>query len=238
MDMIPLKAAARDPKTKNKKMRRDGQVPCVVYGFEVKDLVVQCNERELHKAFAQAGESTIVELDVAGKKVPVLFKEVQLDPISDREIHADFYAVNMKKEIETDVPLHVEGESLAVKDLGGVLVMSRNRVRVRCLPADLPQSLTVNIASLAEFHDSVAAKDLKVPKGVQLMEDAETVLVTVQEPRKEEVITPVVTATAEGAVPADGTAAAPGAPGAPGAPAAAGAPGAPAAAAPAGKEKK
>jgi large subunit ribosomal protein L25 len=229
MEKISLKASARDGKAKAKALRRDGRVPCVVYGSVEGNMHVECAERELHKAFAKAGESTLVELDVGGKTVPVLFKSVSFDPVTDREIHVDFYAVNMKKEIDTLVPVHFEGESPAVKELGGVFVITHDHVRVRCLPADLPHSLNVNVSGLAAFHQSVQVKDLDLPKGVKLMDEADTVLATIQEPRKEEEIAPAPAAATEGAA----------APGAEGAPAAEGAtPAAAAAAADAKAEKK
>ena len=215
MDMIPLKAAARDLTVNPKVLRRQKQVPCVVYGYEAQ-LNVQCPEQELHNAFRKAGESTLVDLDVDGKKIPVLFKSVDCDPVSDREIHVDFYAVNMKKDIETLVPVHFDGEAPAVKTLGGVFVIVHDHVKVRCLPQDLPHSITVSVAGLEAFHTSVSIRDLQVPSGVKLMESLETVLATVQEPRAIEVIEPVAAAA-----PAEGEVAAPVA-GAEGAPAAEG----------------
>lgn len=210
MQMIPLTAAARDLKANPKALRRGNQVPCVVYGHKTQ-MNVQCPAQELHNAFVKAGESTLVELDVGGKKTPVLFKAVAFDPVSDREIHADFYAVNMEKEIETLVPLHFAGESPAVKTLGGVLVIAHDHVKVRCLPKNLPHSITVNIAVLAEFHASIAVRDLPAPQGVNVMDGADTVLVTIQEPRKIE----EVAVTAPAAVEGEAAAAAPGASGAP-----------------------
>ncbi len=219
MDMITLKATARDTKQKPGKMRRGGSVPCVVYGTMKDNLHIQCDEIALHKAFVQAGESTLVELDVEGKKVPVLFKDIDFDPVTDREIHADFYAVDMKKEIETLVPVHFDGEAPAVKELGGVFVVITLNVRVRCLPADLPHNITVDVSKLAAFHDSVSIKDLTAPKGVKIMDDAATMLATIQEPRKEEVVEAPVAAVAadgtavpaaDGAAPAEGAAAADG----------------------------
>ena len=211
MDMITLSASARDLGMKSSKLRRSGVVPCVVYGSVDGNLHVQCQERDLHKAFAKAGESTLVELEMDGKKIPVLFKDVTLDPVSDREMHADFYAVNMKQEIETSVPVRFEGESPAVKDQAAIFVVAHDTVRVRCLPADLPHQLTANIAALANFHDVLTVKDLQVPAKVKVMDDESTVIATVQEPRAEEVIVPVVTPEAaaagtEGAASAEGAA--------------------------------
>ncbi len=232
MDMVSLSATARDGTVTPKAMRRSGQVPCVVYGHEVKNLHIQCDELALHKAFVKAGESTLVELDIGGKKLPVLFKAITFDPISDRETHADFYAVNMNEEIETLVPIHFEGEAPAVKDLGGVFVVTHESVRVRCLPKDLPHDLPVSVLGLAAFHDILSVKDLTPPKGVTIMDAPETVVATIQEPRKEEEIAPPPTATAEGAAAAATTAE--------GQPAAEGAaaPGATAAAAPAATAEK
>ena len=222
MDMIPLTAAVRDPKVNPRVLRRQGQVPCVVYGHEARNMTVQCKESELHRAFAKAGESTLVSLEISGEKTPVLFKDVSFDPVSDREVHVDFYAVNMKEEIEASVPVHFEGVSPAVKDQAGVLVTPHDHVKVRCLPADLPHALTVSIESLVEFHDVVKVSDLKLPKGVKVMDAVETVLATVQEPREEEVIAPTPTEAAalEGAaaVTAEGAPAAAGAEGAAAAP--------------------
>ena len=220
MDMVTLSATARDTKLAAKKLRRTGQVPAVVYGYKAQ-LTIQCPEKELHQAFVSAGESALVELNVEGKKIPVLFKDVAFDPVTDREIHADFYAVNMDKEIETLVPVHFDGEPPAVKTLGGVFVISHDHVKVRCLPVRLPHSITVSIAAMENFRDSVSVKDLKVPQGVTIVDDAATVLALVQEPRAiEEVVVAAAATPAEGEAAAGATAE--GAPGAEGA--AAGAP--------------
>lgn len=211
MDTITLSATARDLQVKPQVLRRAMQIPCIVYGSTENTLHIQCDERLLHKAYIKAGESTLVELDIAGKKVPVLFKEITFDPVTDRETHVDFYAVNMKEEIEAPVQIHVEGESPAVKTEGGILVIPHDTVHVRCLPSVLPSELTINISTLAQLHDVITVADLVLPAGVEVLESKETVIATVQEPRKEEEIKPETDATAPGAVPADGAAAAPGA---------------------------
>lgn len=202
MDKIVLTASARTAGVNPRELRSSGRVPCNVYGSGTKNMTVQCDAFALHKAFAKAGESTIIELEVSGKHVPVLFKEISFDPVSGKELHADFYAVDMKKEIEAQVPIRFEGEAPAVKELAAIFVTSHDHVRVRCLPADLPHDLPVSIAKLAAFHDVVTIADLKIPKSVTVMEKPETVLALVQEPRKEEEIAPPVAATPEGEVPA------------------------------------
>lgn len=207
MDMIPLPVQARDTSKTPKQLRKLGQVPCVVYGSGIEgSTTLQCDHKTLYKAFTRAGESTLVELDLGSQKIPALFKSIDFHPVRDSALHADFYAVNMTEEIETPVPIHFEGEAPAVKDLGGIFVVTQDEVTVKCLPGNLPHVLNVDIGTLAEFHQSVHVSDVKLPHGVKVIDDPETVLATVQEPRKEEEIAPPAPVAAEGAEGAAATA--------------------------------
>ncbi len=208
--MIPLQTSARSHESSPRALRRGGQVPCVVYGNGVENMMLSCEERMLRSVYEKAGESTLVELDIAGKKVPVLIHELSLHPVSDRFEHVDFYAVDMKKEVETHVHVRLDGESPAVRDGGGVLVTTLDHVTVRCLPTNLPHELTANLGKLTDFGMNLTVADLTVPEGVTVVDDPETMIVTVQEPRAEEVVEAPV--AAEGAAPVDGAAPAAGAP--------------------------
>ncbi|MEI8230005.1 MAG: 50S ribosomal protein L25 [Candidatus Peregrinibacteria bacterium] len=211
--MVPLKASARDLKVSPGDIRRSNAVPCVIYGNDVANTALSCVANEITKAYTKAGESTIVELELGDKKIPVLFHAVQFEPVSGRIHHVDFYAVNLKKEIEAPVALRFTGESLAVKELSAIFVSVQSHVTVRALPMDLPHDLEAPLSVLAKIHDVIKVSDLILPKGVQVKDQADTVLATVQEQRKEEVVVvaaPVVgaegaapVAGAEGAAPAD-----------------------------------
>lgn len=201
MATITLQASARDTAVSAKRLRREGQVPCVVYG-NTKNAQLQCAQQTLRQAYLRAGESTLVSLEVAGASIPVLFHSIDFDPVSSEFSHVDFFAVDMNKEVEASVALHFEGESQAVKD-GGILVTPVTHLTVRCLPKDLPHNLPVTLDSLAEMHAVVMVKDIVLPAGVTVHDDPEMVVATVQEPRKEEEVAP---APAEGAVATDGTA--------------------------------
>jgi large subunit ribosomal protein L25 len=215
MQTVALQAAKRSPEFSPKALRRAGKVPGVVYG-NTANTMLTVDEVALRKAYIKAGESTLVELDIDGSKLPVLFHAIDQDPVSDRPIHVDFYAVDMKKEVEADVQIRFEGESPAIKDLGAILVTALHSVKVKCLPADLPHDLPVDLAGLTEFGSTLTVASIKVPKGVTIINAAEDVIAIAQEPREEEVeeVAPVAEG-AEGAVPA--------AEGAEGAPAAEGA---------------
>jgi len=193
--MLSLQTEAR-PEATAKTIRADGKVPCVLYGNDVEHTQVACDYSELYRTYAKAGESVLVELDIAGKKVPVLFHELQFEPVSDAIVHVDFFAVDMKKEIEARVPLHFLGEAPAVKELGGVLVSVMDHVSVKCLPTALPSHLEVSIEKLETFADSVIVSDVTTADGVVITDDPDSMIATVQEPRKD--AEPEPTEAAEG----------------------------------------
>lgn len=190
MKMIPLTAQARGQGAVAKVLRQEKKVPCVLYGNNIENTQLTCDYSELFRVYAQAGESVLVELDADGKKVPVLFHAVQFAPVSDEITHVDFYAVDMKKEIEARVPVTFVGTSEAVKSLGGVLVTVLDHLTVKCLPADLPQHLDADISMLEDFTVSLLVKDIAVPEKVTVVESPDAMVATVQEPRREKEETP------------------------------------------------
>ncbi len=205
--MIPLAVAARRPKVKAAALRRLGSIPCVLYGQKMKNTLLECSAPVLQKAFDHAGKSALVELRIDGdaEKVPALFRDIAFDPVTDRCIHADFYAVDLTKEVEVPIPLRFEGASPAVRDLAGVLVVPLDHVTVRCLPSHIPAELLLSLDSLAQIGDVLTVRDIPLPPHVQVLEEPAVVIATVQEQRKEEEVAPppaaVEGAPAEGAAP-------------------------------------
>ncbi|MCK5019665.1 MAG: 50S ribosomal protein L25 [Candidatus Peribacteraceae bacterium] len=186
MDTVSLSTEAKNTELTLNSLRASGKVPCVLYGNNVENTQFQCEYNEIYKAYVTAGESTIVQLEVNGKKVPTLFHAVQFDPVSDKILHVDFYVVDMKKEIEAAVPIHFEGEALAVSDLGGVLVTTCDHVNVKCLPDNLPHAISVSLEPIVDFSASLHISDLKAPEGVTILDEDELMIATAQEPRRVE----------------------------------------------------
>lgn len=210
-ETITLAVQVREPKEKVNGLRAQGTVPGIVYG-NMKNTLVKSSMKDLQNVYVRAGENTLVEVELDGKKVPCLIHAISFDPVTSKIEHVDFYAVDMSKKVTAHVPVFTTGESPAVKTQGGMIVIVHGQLEVSCLPADLPSSFTVDISTLENFHDTITVASLKVPSGVTLKNSPETVILTVQEPRKEEVIEPAPgTVPAEGATPAEG--AAPAAPG-------------------------
>lgn len=167
-------------------LRKDDMVPAVVYGRKIEPRNIALPYLEFSKAYKQAGENTIIELSVGeGKPVNVLIHAVQMSPLRNRFIHADFFQVRMDEEIETHVPLVFIGESPAVREMGGMLMKSIEELPVKTLPSDLPHSLEVDLSTLLTFEDHITVSDIKVSDRVKIDADPNMVIASVIPPRTE-----------------------------------------------------
>ncbi len=172
---------------KNLVLRAEGGVPAVAYGpalAQPKNLAV--DRASFVRVFKAAGESSVIELQVEGDKpLHVLIQDIQVDPIRGEVTHIDFRAIDMNKPVEANVKLVFAGQSTALK-AGGTLVQALTALKVRCLPANLPHELTVDMTKLATFEDKVLVQDIVLPAGVEVLEDAEATIALVEAPRTEE----------------------------------------------------
>lgn len=185
--MLELNAKPREILGKKvRALREEGIIPAVLYGEKVKSVPLEVDYNEFEKVYEEAGESTILKLKIGNEAKNILIYDVSRDPISDKVIHVDFYAVRMDKPITTEVPLVFEGESPVIEVEEGTLVKSITEVEVEALPADLPHEIKVDISILKTFDDLIHIKDLKVPEGVEILADSEEVVASVTPPRSEE----------------------------------------------------
>lgn len=170
------------------KLRQQDSVPAVVYGPEQKNASIEVDYKEFAKVLKQAGESSLVELNIEGEKSKrsVLIHETQIDPVSDRIIHIDFFQPSLKQEVQVAIPLVFEGVSFAVKDLGGTLVKNFSEIEVKALPQNLPHEIKVSIEALKNLGDHILVKDLPVPAGVELMKKSDEIVVLAVAPQKVE----------------------------------------------------
>jgi large subunit ribosomal protein L25 len=185
--MFKLKVEKRDLKESLNSLRKGGQLPAVFYGPKDSSTPIKVSLSDFKKAWKTAGESTVVVLEGNGIDADVLIHQVDLDPVTDVAIHADFYAIEKGKKLSVDVPLEFVGVAPAVKDLGAILVKVAHEIEIEALPKDLPHSLEVDISSLLTFDSIITAKEIKLPDGVTLKVKPEEVIASVYEP-KEEVI--------------------------------------------------
>lgn len=166
--------------------RKEGLVPAVIYGRGVESKSLWINALDLKRLLAKSGESVIIELDIDKKdRRNVIIHEMQENPVSGKYMHIDFYQVRMDEKIETEVELVFVGEAPAVKAMGGVLIKTLDKVTVKCLPADLPSHIDIDISKLETFENHIYVKDISIQK-VEIDLDPETVIASVAPPRSEE----------------------------------------------------
>lgn len=169
MDKIALKVQKRDLSNSSKALRSEGLIPGICYGAGKENIAIQVEYQAFKKAYVQAGENSVVELDVDGEKHNVLIHELQIDPIYNTASHVDFMILNMKEKVDTSVPVVFVGEAPAVKELGGVLNVALDEIPVRCLPGNIPHEFTVDVSGMNEGHSALHVSDLVVPEGVEIM---------------------------------------------------------------------
>ena len=120
-------------------LRNSGYVPAVLYGKGQEALSLQVPAKDFGRVFKEAGESTLVYVNVDGKVYPTIIHDVSKDPLTDGILHADFYKVRLDEKIKTNVPVVFVSESPAVKELGGIFIRNVNELEVEALPQDLPE---------------------------------------------------------------------------------------------------
>ena len=167
-------------------LRRQGRLPGVVYGHNVDAVTVAVDAREFLRAYQKVGRNQLVDLQIGEEAVrKALIREVQRNPRDGDLLHVDFYQVNLKEKIESDVPLEFEGEVELVAKGEADLQHGLHALKVECLPTDLPPVITVDISGLKEIDDEIRVKDLKLPAGVESLDEPDDLIVKVAAHREE-----------------------------------------------------
>ncbi len=193
--MLTLSAKIRKELGKKVKVLREkGILPGVLYGPKMKTATsIEINLKEFEKIYKDAGESSLISLEVDNKKFLVLIHEMDRDPLTNKLLHIDFYQPSLEKEVAVTLPLVFEGEALAVKDSGGTLVKNISEIEVKALPQNLPHEIKVNIENLKTFADNIKILDLKLPEGVKVQREPGEIVAHVLAPVKveEELVKPI-----------------------------------------------
>ena len=177
---IELKAESREQFGRAvKALREKGMIPAELYGHGLKNEHLAIAKKDFVKAFKKAGESTMIDLMVEGKKHPVMIHDVAVDPVTDEVISIDFYQVRLDKKIQIKVPVSYIGEAPAVKEKQGVLVKAMNEVKVEALPTDIPRVIEIDLALLTDIGVDIHISDLKLGDSVRVLEDPAFVIATV-----------------------------------------------------------
>jgi large subunit ribosomal protein L25 len=196
-------------KNEARRLRAAGRIPAVVYGsrkgkaLEAMPVAVDPKAvmRILH---SESGANTLITLKLDGSESRVMVKEYQLDPITHKLLHADFFELAMDRAITVTVPISVRGEAAGVKQQGGLLDFVTREIQVQCLPTDIPERIDIDVSELM-LHQAIRLRDVPPNPKWKSLTDPDTMIVHVVVPKAEEAAaaTPEAEAAAVAAAPAE-----------------------------------
>ncbi len=193
----------------SRRLRKAEKIPAILYGKHTKPETLAVNSPEFVKLLKEiAGRAALIELKRdTGTAALSFLQEVQRDPITDRYLHVDLQEVKENEKMVINVAVVVVGEAVGVKTGGGLLDIATKRLRIRCLPKDLPAFIEVDVSPL-ELNSSIHVSEIKPVAGVEFLDNPNQAVVLCVEPQEEVAAAATTAAPAEGAAaPAAGAAA-------------------------------
>lgn len=196
MNNVILNAVLREGvgvRGKLRSIRESNMIPAIIYGSGKEPLAVSVNMSEILKVLKDS-KNSIITLKTDKGEEKVIIKEVSKHVVTDKIIHIDFSRVSMDKKIDIKVPIKFLGEPYGVKTQGGVAEYDMRELEIRCLPADIPHEIPIDISAL-KIGDSIRIKDLKFDK-FEIRENPENLIISIISAKEEEV-TPQAAAAPE-----------------------------------------
>lgn len=187
MEQVKLAGKVRKQtgKAQVKRQRLQGIIPAIVYRKGEKSMPLFLDSKAMDKALrTSAGENVIINLKIEADEKndrTCIIKEIQHNPLSGSVIHVDFNEISLTEAIKVNVPLATKGESVGVKQEGGVLEHLLWEIQIECLPTEIPQNLEVDISNL-KIGDVLFIKDIVAPRGVKVLNDPEIRIIAVEKP--------------------------------------------------------
>jgi len=185
MAIVSFSATARDIKGKGaaRSLRREGQVPAVIYGHGREPLSLALNARDLDKLLGHIqAESTVIEVSVGGQTAKTLIREIQRHPIKRQILHVDFQALVAGEKVTVNIPIVLNGIPEGVRLEGGVLDQTLRELEIEVDPSDIPDHAELDVTNMV-IGDSLHVSDIKLPASVKILDDPETSVAVLAAPR-------------------------------------------------------
>jgi large subunit ribosomal protein L25 len=182
-----LRASKRTDSGKgaSRKLRRDQQIPGIIYGHNREPQMLALDWRELERMLERiAPETTVIDLDIDGTTSRTLIREIQRHPFKRQVLHIDFLELVAGERVTVDIPLVLVGTASGVRNSGGILDQVMREVTVDVDPSNIPNHIDVDVSAL-EVNESLHVSDLVVPAGVEIQDDPEATVCVVAAPRVE-----------------------------------------------------
>lgn len=180
---------------KVKQLRKQGIIPANIFGPGFTSTSISIANKDFLNVYKVAHETGIVYINLGTESVPTLIKNLQKHPLNNNILHIDFRKIDLKQKIETTVPVELIGDSIAVTQLGGVLLKQNDHLTIEALPEDIPQHIEIDLSAIKELGQDIKVSDLAKNTAYEIKNEPETVIVSVIA-HKEESVTPETTAAA------------------------------------------
>jgi large subunit ribosomal protein L25 len=173
MEATELRASIRKESGKGpaRRFRKEGLIPAVFYGRGEEAILLSVNAADLLKIIKAKKENIFIKLLIDGterlEKLS-LIKELQIEPVSRRFYHVDFYEIRMDQKLTVDLPLHFVGAPVGVQN-GGELQHLKRELKVSCLPSVLPEFIDIDVSGL-DIGNSIKVQDINVPEGIEVLD--------------------------------------------------------------------
>jgi large subunit ribosomal protein L25 len=169
-------------------LRREGNIPAVLYGPESQSIHLSIASVDLEHALKKASSNQIIfNMAIQNGHIEnrtAMIKEIQIHPISRNFLHVDFYEISKDRKITVNVPVVVKGKAKGIED-GGMLQIIEREIEVLCLPFEVPESISIDITELG-IGDSIHVKDIKAAENIELAGDKNDTILTILSTKSEE----------------------------------------------------
>lgn len=185
MQQAKLDVQQRDTfgKQKAKAIRREGDIPGVLYGRKQDSVAIKINERALKHFLRTYGENVIINIEATeGNSEPVIIKEIQRHPVEKQQLlHADFIRISLDEPVTSTVPIILIGTPAGVQE-GGVVEFPLRNLTLNCLPALMPNDISIDISEM-DIGDIVYVQEIELAEEVEVLDELQRIIVSVSQPR-------------------------------------------------------
>lgn len=156
------------------RIRNNGHIPGVVYGYDIEPRTIELDQREVNNILRNHGANVLLDLEIDGKKITSVIKELQRDPIHKQIIHIDFQSISFDKPIQATVPIALSGKQL-VEDSYSTIQHQLREVQIECLPQNIPESIEVSVKDLA-FGQPIKIADIEFAEEITVLNEGKEVI--------------------------------------------------------------
>ncbi len=183
MEKYILNAEKREVLGKKvKALRREGKLPAVIYGQEIEPMSITLETKQVNQVLKVVGANTLISIKIGKEEFLTLVREIQREVIVRDLLHLDFQAVSLEETITTSLPVVMVGESPAVTELEGLLILGMEELQIEAKAKDLPDTISVDVSGLVEIGDNILVKDLVISGDVKILDDPDGVVIVATAP--------------------------------------------------------